>query len=478
MYDFKAIKFGCIDAQVEGQDYPNLLKNGYINISQVVGTALETSKFLFLGYKGSGKSSLAEHLKLLDTDVYQVDAIDMKDLAYKSFYKIISGEAEREIKAIYAWRWLLLIKILDNLLHDADAHSLKKEEIERFSIWMVQQNIFPVRNFADLIKNTSTTSFKATLRNMEFAYSTGKENVEVSMMNLISYVKDLVASFKEGHKHIIIIDGLDEILTSRDIQYISIAALINEAKDLNRFFSVNDVPVKINILCRTDIFDRLPDPNKNKIRQDSSFSFTWYREGVNSSSDNELIRLVNVRAQMVYPEIQDVFAHFFPLDIHRTNIYTYLLDYTRHIPRDFIQLLNSIQGQCKASKITSEDIENGVNSYSVDYFVSEIRDEMAGYIPYAKIDYILSAIAGMRSREFKYEDFAEKYYAMSELQDVDINEVMRVLYDCSAIGHKYSFDGGRHTRVTFKYRNRNSSFNQSDVIFLHKGLWKALNVNY
>ena len=55
---------------------------------------------------------------------------------------------------------------------------------------------------------------------------------------------------------------------------------------------------------------------------------------------------------------------------------------------------------------------------------------------------------------------------------------MRVLYDCSAIGHVYSYKGERITRVTFKYRNRTSTFTPDDRILLHKGLWKALNVNF
>ena len=55
---------------------------------------------------------------------------------------------------------------------------------------------------------------------------------------------------------------------------------------------------------------------------------------------------------------------------------------------------------------------------------------------------------------------------------------MKVLYECSAIGHTYSYDGGNTNRVTFKYRNRSSAFNPEDRIILHKGLWKALNVNY
>lgn len=57
-------------------------------------------------------------------------------------------------------------------------------------------------------------------------------------------------------------------------------------------------------------------------------------------------------------------------------------------------------------------------------------------------------------------------------------EVLRVLYDCSAIGHVYPYGNGNQTRVTFKFRNRNSAFTPTDRIILHKGLWKGLNVYY
>ena len=50
------------------------------------------------------------------------------------------------------------------------------------------------------------------------------------------------------------------------------------------------------------------------------------------------------------------------------------------------------------------------------------------------------------------------------------DSVLNVLYDCSAIGHAYPYGNGGQTRITFKYRNRNSSFNKSNRIILHKGL--------
>ena len=40
-YDFRQINFGLSDAQTEGEDYPNLLSDGYVDILQVVDKALE-----------------------------------------------------------------------------------------------------------------------------------------------------------------------------------------------------------------------------------------------------------------------------------------------------------------------------------------------------------------------------------------------------------------------------------------------------
>lgn len=73
---------------------------------------------------------------------------------------------------------------------------------------------------------------------------------------------------------------------------------------------------------------------------------------------------------------------------------------------------------------------------------------------------------------------------MASLESLKLSKVisadliLNVLYDCSAIGHTYSYKDGKGTRITFKYRNRNSSFNKDNGIILHKGLWKALNVNF
>lgn len=151
---------------------------------------------------------------------------------------------------------------------------------------------------------------------------------------------------------------------------------------------------------------------------------------------------------------------------------------TRHTPRDFLQLLISIQEHCTNGGVDKKAIEEGIKAYSSDYFLPEIKDEMAGYVQYDAIDRIVNILSSFREREFSYAEFVKKFTALNFPESIKADNILNVLYDCSAIGHAYPYKDGKETRVTFKYRNRNSSFNKNNRIILHKGLWKALNVNF
>lgn len=478
MNDFRKINFGKTDAQEEGAEFPELLIKGYFPIDNINDQVLNSNKFLFLGYKGSGKSALSEHLKLTSDENTIVDQQSLKNFPYKTFSRIVSGESEPEVKHKLAWRWLLLVRILQELISDTEAKSSSEAELQKTTELLVQAGLMDVTNISDMVKKTSSNTFKVSVKAFAFEHTTQQENADISLDWVVEYVKKLIIGFKECHRHLLVIDGVDEILTSREIQYQSVTAMINEAKDLNNYFLKNDLPVKIIVLCRTDIFERLPDPNKNKIRRDCSYSFNWYKEGSDTASASDLITIANIRTRLVYPEVQDMFITFFPTQYQRNETLSAFLDLTRHTPRDFMQLLVSIQNSCSDTKVTLNDIDKGIADYSIEYFLPEIKDEMAGYIPFNCIDGIVGILASFRSREFSFKAFDKAIQQSPSMSSLSSIDVLRVLYDCSAIGHAYPYGDGSQTRITFKYRNRNSAFSPNDRIILHKGLWKGLNVNF
>ena len=473
MLDFRKINFGKTDGNEESRVWPELLKNGYLDIDSVVDQALNSRIFLFLGYKGSGKTALSEHIKLISSECVKTNIYSLKDFPYKTFGKLVSGDIESETKYKLTWRWLLLILVLKELCNDEKAICGKQSELDKTIEILTQADIFPIMNISDLVRKSSTRSFKAEVMKISIEHTSSNENANVSFEWMIDYVKSLILCFSEMSKYTIVIDGLDEILTSNEIQYKTIVALINEIRDINNLFCESSFPIKICVLCRIDIFERLPDPNKNKIRRDSSYSFDWYEEGA-KSSESKLIAIANKRTQLIYSDVDDMFATFFP-KYYRNNkkgIETEMLEYTRHTPRDFLQLLISIQKKCKSNRIEVNDIDKGISDFSIEYFLPEIKDEMVGYIPYRDIDNVINALGALHSSKLTFSQFSTSIANYQLSDNITPIEIMKILYDCSAIGHQYS-----NGIFEFKYRNRNSTFNPGEDIVIHKGLRKALNLD-
>jgi hypothetical protein len=119
--EFKRIKFGYASAEKESAESPDLLVSGYFDLHDACSSAAHGPEFLFLGYKGSGKSAIGERLRLINEarhDVF-INAIYLEDFPFTTFSKIIRGSDEPEAKYPTAWSWILLIYLLDSFSMDA-----------------------------------------------------------------------------------------------------------------------------------------------------------------------------------------------------------------------------------------------------------------------------------------------------------------------------------------------------------------------
>ena len=96
MSSFASIQFGYADAHKEGSEAPGLLLHGYLDDAHVMDDALRGSPFLFLGYKGSGKTAIVERAKLLsepDPTLF-VTSATLEDFSYTDF-KTFAGGSRR-----------------------------------------------------------------------------------------------------------------------------------------------------------------------------------------------------------------------------------------------------------------------------------------------------------------------------------------------------------------------------------------------
>ncbi|WP_150123453.1 P-loop ATPase, Sll1717 family [Halotalea alkalilenta] len=479
MGDFSQIVFGYSSAETERARDPGLITEGHVDFRSVDIEATTGSKFLFLGYKGSGKSSIAERIELNLHDKHNAFArvVSLQDFPFTPFAKIIRGDSEPETKYPSAWSWILLIYLLESFEKD-EGLSYPESSIFRDAVKAFREmGLSPKSDPASIVRTSARHSFKLSLpgRLAEYSWAGSETKPASEIPNFVESLKELISDLRSESNHYLIIDGLDDILTAREVQYKSLSALIYEVSRLNSSFARKKVPAKIILLCRTDLFERLPGSNNNKIRQDFSIEMDWYHDP-NDPDNSLLLKAAQIRAVRSLQRELNLFDDFFPPTIDGTSSRKYLLDMTRHTPRDFLQLLNYIQNFASAGKLTIERIKSGMREYSIKYFLPEIKDELNGYARPDEISKIIKCLGKVRKRDFHINELIDvSRKSPNSLMPERILEIVEALFECSALGNIQHRSGGT-TFYTFKYRNRHSSFNEDENIILHRGLWKALNL--
>lgn len=476
---FTDINFGKASGEAEAAETPTLVADGYFDMGMV--EKLRTrKKWLVLGRKGTGKSILGEKLKQqceLTPAASAATVVHLSDFPYRTFSQLIPISIEASTRYPATWSWLLCLMILDNLSKHPGANKTSNENANSVISQLRQIGLLPTTDFQRLVVMSSKQNFKdkipTLLRN--FATTNAKNSAkDMAFLNLVDGLKDLISNYSFTGDQFLVIDGLDDILINHKVQYESLTALIFEAQRLNGFFRANSLPISIIVLCRTDLYEVLPGPNKNKARQDWAIELDWYKAG-GTTEGPALIQLANLRANLSLNENIDIFEKFFPKGIDGQPIVKYLTDLTRHTPRDFLMLLAHIQTCCDGENITKAALLAGARSYSEQYFLPEIKDELVGYVKPGDFEAFLNCLGEIHERRFTTMrvTVAAKEFGIPKGR-LDI--MLHTLFSASAIGMTWNSEG-RQERFEFKFRNPHAVFNPRRTILLHKGMWKVLNLS-
>jgi len=119
MVSFESLKLGWASAEDEGSSDPNLLLAGFFDINGISREVRTGHKFLVLGYKGSGKSALSEHLRLTadsDPELFTIPTF-LADFPYHDFARLFPGD-DPQAKFPTAWAWLLLVRLFESFSHN------------------------------------------------------------------------------------------------------------------------------------------------------------------------------------------------------------------------------------------------------------------------------------------------------------------------------------------------------------------------
>ena len=475
---FKDIKFGYISAEDEFTYSPELIIDGFLDEYGYIDELLDTEKFLVLGPKGSGKSAIGSKLELISKENKDIftKKFKLRNFPYNSFTGIIYSKEAPEIQYLKNWEYVLIVACLNSFINDSSFQYPKNARIILRTL--VDSGLLSSDGkikLEQIVKTTADKKFEINLKALKYIKSKQEEKI-TNIEQLFIILKELFYSIELKSKHYIILDDLDYVFTERENQVKSLSALILAVDDMNKSFYQNEIPAKIIIMCRTDLFNTLSGPNKNKIKQHSGIVLDWYQDTSNLININ-LAKIINLRTKISLNSEIDIFKdclppYFYQWGQKKETIHV-LFDYTRHTPRDIIQLLNEIQKHTgKSTKPSKENIKYALISYSKDYFVSEIRDELDGFISKNELNYLIPLLISVGNYRFSLDELENKIKGNDKYKSIDSNRLIDALFNCNAIGNIDNVSNF----VTFKYRNPYAEFNPNSDILVHNGLQKALNL--
>lgn len=478
MKGFRDINFGMAAAETEKSQYPNLLIEGFLDAYGFIDSILNHNKYLVLGPKGSGKTAIASKLELLAKDSHDLFVKSYylySDFPHSLFSNLMDSEEAPMTRYQNYWEFLILVSLLDSFSNDDTASYADKKLYKNLIKAMQDVGLIPCQTLTEMVKTTKGDRLKLNiLKFIDVEKYSESQKINRGLDIIFSSLRKVCYSISTKRKHILIIDGLDDILNQEDRQYDTISSLIVTTDRINRRFKDSNIRAKVVILCRTDLFERLPGPNNNKIKQDYAIILDWYQDVRDPYSTN-LARLINLRAETSLGREINIFKEFLPSNLKRydTTVKT-LLDNTRYRPRDFIQLLNFIQKSTKADKPTRDEIWNGIRSYSLDYLMDEIKNELDGYLSSEEKEQALKLLGVLNKPKFSLSELVEKKKNDNRFKSLDLIKALNALFDCGAISNFRRDSLGKEINTT-KYRNPHVCFDPTEDIRIHWGLVKALN---
>lgn len=473
---FKEIVFGKAAAEKEKTPrFKKLLLEGFLDKYNYTDKLLNDEIFLVLGLKGSGKSALGARLELLSAE--------RRDLIVKNYYiterfphqmfsQLMESNEPKIIKYQFNWEYLILLVLLENLAEDDTVKYENEYTFKELIKTLKDLELIPSNSFADLVMKIKGETFQA---NLSKVFDENAKEAKAKLEYIFNLLKKVCYGISVEKQHILIIDGVDDILTKQIRQKNIVSALIETADRMNRHFENKNIKIKIIIMCRTDLFETLPGSNLNKIKIDSGIMLNWFDEGTPLDSSN-LVNLINLRAEVALDYKVNVFEEFLPRSILSGNrTMKTLLDNTRYRPRDFIQLFNFIQESTTSNKPTQSEVWSGIKQYSINYLLGEIKNDLHGFLDDEEREKVFMLLAMMNKSKFSIQELESKKNNDSRFSGLNLIKALQELFDCGAISNYWIDDADREINIT-KFRNTTIPFDPSKNIKIHWGLWKALNI--
>lgn len=450
---YSELYFGMSDSLNEVNERPDEFVKSYVDLNGAVNTVLNGEKFLILGPKGTGKTALAWYLRETEPDGTHLALVrDASSLPLSEIPHLQTGQPLGPERTVVAWKFILLCNYLELLLRDQGSSIQQNSEAIRVSKLLRDFGFMGDASGRALLIAANTT---VTIPIPKLGEIYKRESrPDLNIYNLIPYLESWVADAGSEIRHVLLLDGLDSVFLN-DFRYDeSLSSLVQAAYSLNQKLRGDRASGSIVLLLRNDVFSRiaLSLPDSQKMRDDLSLDLDWRVLSGGAGATSPLMQLVNAKAGQAQGLGSVDVLSYFPRDIRlgrghqrRMPILQYLLNMTRHTPRDLLRLFEEIRkieasgmfgGTSRSRSILPEVIREGILQYSTKYFVGAIRNEFAGVEGGAEnASAAISALQILSKQRFNRDEFASALDSLEGDREYSTNRLLTFLFYAGAIGN-------------------------------------------
>lgn len=283
----------------------------------------------------------------------------------------------------------------------------------------------------------------------------------------------------------LIIDDLDELdrtINEHPENNVTIN-LIKAAKEINNKFYEEGKNVKVILLVRSDIINKLQmyDMNLSKIKSSCGIELYWLTNTQVSPEQHPLMHLVLHKIKTSCPKLQnytekELFAMLFPDKIDGKAPLDFLLDHSFGRPRDIITYLNHVIEQYpNNTAFTAVELKNVKKLYASDFY-----DELVNQAYYHRTpDYTkecIALIAGLKRNSFTVEQ-VKKYFEENKQifpHIPDYKEALKFLYEMGVIGNVWN--SGKNSSWSYR-KDSLDDIDMTKKITVHYGIRKKFSIN-
>lgn len=495
---FTHLYFGMADSKNEAAQNPDAFIRSFVEPRNAINELRTRKKFLLLGPKGAGKSAVAWYMELSKSSTELVSVRDVSDLPITDIDKIKTGEGPGLTRGLTAWKLIVLCALLDVILQDQSSPLNAKNEVRRVENELRRRGFMDATLINAVLEATKVT-YKIPIPHLGEIFSLEKTSA-IHLYNIVPILQRWACSSQGTNRHTLILDGLDSIYLSEPQYFTSIASLVQAVYAINQQLRASESSAHVVLLARNDLFSRLPLADAGKIKEDFGTHLDWR---VLSGEPNQarLFQLVNQKAgSLIDNPPQDIVQTYFPKDINLSGrtprwveTYKFLLDHTRHTPRDLLRLFEYIRQAAEAGnmpltvegRLTNEIVKEGANQYVMKYFVDAIRNELVGLQsdlngPQSDDEIsrkIISTLRHLPRRTFTAQEFTQQHFGnQANESQAEADRILTMLFFAGALGNLVR--GRSESYLQYYHRREESEIYLRGQLILHNSLARAWNIRW